>query len=88
MLDQLVTGNLAPMRDRARAVLALAQDLGDPLLEAAAWAGIAHAEQNLCDVPASLEATPRGAAILDSLDDAACAPLLETFWWLASAEPA
>lgn len=86
VLDQLVTGDLAPMRDRARAVLALAQELGDPLLEAAAWAGIAHAEQNLRDVPASLEATTRSAALLDSLDDAACAPLLETFWWLASAE--
>ena len=86
VMDQLFTAELEPMRERARAVLQLAQELKEPLLEAAAWAGVAHAEQNLRDIPASREAVARSAAILDSLDDGECAPLLETFWWLASAE--
>ncbi len=86
VMDLLFTGELAPMRKRARAVLELVQELDEPLLEAAAWAGLAHAEQNLRDIPASIEAAARSAAILDSLDDHDCAPLLETFWWLASAE--
>ena len=74
------------MRERAGAVLALARELGDPLLEAAAWPALAHAEQNMRDIPASIAAAARSAAILDALDDGDCAPLLETFWWLASAE--
>jgi DNA-binding NarL/FixJ family response regulator len=74
------------MGERAAGALALAQELGDPLLEAASWAGVAHAAQNAGDIPASIEAARRGGAILDELDDARCAPLLEAFWWLASAE--
>ncbi len=55
-------------------------------MEAAAWAGMAHAEQNLGHVEESAAAAARSAAIVDGLPDADCAPLLETFWWLASAE--
>ena len=75
-----------PCAQRARAVLELVQELGEPLLEAAAWAGIAHAEQNLRDIPASIEAAARSAAHPRLARRRRCAPLLETFWWLASAE--
>ena len=85
-MDQLFSAELGPVRDRAQAVLELAQELGDPLVEAAAWAGVAHAEQNLGHVGESAVAAARSAAIVDGLPDADCAPLLETFWWLASAE--
>jgi DNA-binding CsgD family transcriptional regulator len=86
VMDHLLTADFEPMRVRADATLELARELGDPLLEAAALAGVAHAAQNRRDIPASIEAAERAGAILDRLDDAACAPLLETFWWLAAAE--
>jgi len=86
VMDHLFTAEFGPMRDAGEAALALARELGDPLLEAAALAGLAHAAQNLRDVPASLAAARSAGAILDGLDDARCAGLLETFWWLAAAE--
>ena len=86
VMDHLFTVRHAEMRERAARALALAQGLSDPLLEAASWAGVAHAAQNGGDIPGSIEAARRGGAILDGLDDARCAPLLEAFWWLASAE--
>jgi DNA-binding CsgD family transcriptional regulator len=86
VMDHLLTADFEPMRVRADATLELARELRDPLLEAAALAGVAHAAQNRRDMPASIEAAERAGAILDRLDDAACAPLLETFWWLAAAE--
>jgi DNA-binding NarL/FixJ family response regulator/tetratricopeptide (TPR) repeat protein len=86
VMDHLFTAEFEPMRPLAERALDLARELGDPLLEAAALAGLAHAEQNLGDIPASREAARRSAAILDRLDDPSCAALLETFWWLATAE--
>jgi DNA-binding CsgD family transcriptional regulator len=86
VMDHLLTAEFEPMRVRADAALELARELGDPLLEAASLAGVAHAAQNRRDIPASIEAASRAAEILDGLDDARCAPLLETFWWLAAAE--
>jgi DNA-binding CsgD family transcriptional regulator len=86
VMDHLFTAEFEPMRRHAETALALSRELGDPLLEAASLAGLAHAAQNIRDIPASLEAAAQAAAILDELDDASCAPLLETFWWLAAAE--
>jgi ATP/maltotriose-dependent transcriptional regulator MalT len=87
-MDHLFTAQFEPMRARVDEALALARELGDPLLEAASLAGVANAMQNSRNVPASLAAADRAATILDGLDDDACAPLLETFWWLANAEDA
>ncbi|HEY1276459.1 MAG TPA: AAA family ATPase [Thermoleophilaceae bacterium] len=86
VMDHLFTAEFEPMRVLADSALELSRELGDPLLEAAALAGIAHAAQNSRDIPGSLAAASEAAAILDTLDDSRCAPLLETFWWLASAE--
>jgi DNA-binding CsgD family transcriptional regulator len=86
VMDHLFTAEFEPMRLRADTALGLARELGDPLLEAASLAGVAHATQNTGDIRGSLAAATRAAEILDGLDDAECAPLLETFWWLASAE--
>jgi DNA-binding NarL/FixJ family response regulator len=86
VMDHLFTAEFEAMRPLADRALELARELGDPLLEAGAWAGVAQAAQNLGDIPTSLDAARRGGAILDSLDDAQCASLLETFWWLSTAE--
>lgn len=86
VMDHLFTAEFEPMRTRVEEALALARELRDPLLEAASLAGVAHATQNSRDIPASLAAADQAAAILDGLDDDTCAPLLETFWWLAVAE--
>jgi DNA-binding CsgD family transcriptional regulator len=86
VMDHLFTAEFEPMRPLAERALELAQDLGDPLLEAAAWAGVAHGAHTLGDIPAALDAVRRGGALLDSLDDADCAPMLEAFWWLGTAE--
>ena len=86
VMDHLFTAEFEPMQTLAGSALDLSREVGDPLLEAASLAGIAHAAQNRRDVPASLEAADAAAAILDGLDDSACPSLLETFWWLASAE--
>jgi DNA-binding NarL/FixJ family response regulator len=85
-MDHLFTADFESMRTRVEEALALARELGDPLLEAASLAGVAHATQNSRDVPSSLAAADQAATILDGLDDGSCAPLLETFWWLAVAE--
>ena len=86
VMDHLFTAEFEPMQGLADTALRLSREVRDPLLEAASLAGVAHAAQNTRDITASLEAAGGAAAILDGLDDAACAPLLETFWWLASAE--
>jgi ATP/maltotriose-dependent transcriptional regulator MalT len=86
VMDHLFTAEFEPMRPLADRALELARELGDPLLEAAAWAGVAHAAHTRGDIPAALDAARRSGALLDSLDDAACAPMLETFWWLSTAE--
>ncbi len=86
VMEHLFTADFEAMAERVEAALELARDLGDPLLEAAALAGVAHAAQNSGDIPTSHAAAERAARLLDGLDDARCAPLLETFWWLASAE--
>jgi len=86
VMDHLFTAEFEPMEKLAESARDLSRAVGDPLLEAASLAGVAHAAQNRRDIPASLEAADGAAAILDGLDDSACAPLLETFWWLASAE--
>ena len=86
VMDHLFTAEFEPMGVLAGSAHRLSQEVGDPLLQAASLAGVAHAAQNRRDIPASLEAADAAAAVLDRLDDAASAPLLETFWWLASAE--
>ena len=86
VMDHLFTAEFEPMQTLAASAHRLSRAVGDPLLEAASLAGVAHAAQNRRDIPASLEAADAAAAILDGLDDSACAPLLETFWWLAAAE--
>lgn len=86
MMDDLFSARFDRMTDRASLTLVLAQEIGDPLLQAAAWAGLAQARQNSGDVPGSLAAAARSAAIVDGLDDESCTPLLEAIWLLASAE--
>jgi DNA-binding CsgD family transcriptional regulator/tetratricopeptide (TPR) repeat protein len=86
VMDHLLTAEFEPMGRLAESALSLSRAAGDPLLEAASLAGIAHAAQYRRDIPASLHAADAAAGLLDRLDDGACAPLLETFWWLAAAE--
>jgi DNA-binding CsgD family transcriptional regulator len=81
--DHLLAADFAGIRGHAEAALELADD---PLLEAAAWAGLAHAHQSTGEIGASARAADRAAALVDALDDNQCAPLLETLWWLATAE--
>jgi DNA-binding CsgD family transcriptional regulator len=86
VMDHLFTAEFEPIGELADSALSLSRSIGDPLLEAAALAGVAHAAQNRRDIPASRAAADAAASLLDGLADAECAPLLETFWWLASAE--
>ena len=81
--DHLLAAEFAGIRGHAEAALELADD---PLLEAAAWASLAHAHQSTGAIAASARAADRAAALVDGLDDNECAPLLETLWWLATAE--
>ena len=81
--DHLLAADFAGIRGHAEAALELADD---PLLEAAAWASLAHAQQSTGAIAESARAADRAAALVDGLEDHACAPLLETLWWLATAE--
>jgi ATP/maltotriose-dependent transcriptional regulator MalT len=86
VMDHLFTAQFEEMPELADSALRRSRAIGDPLLEAASLAGVAHSSQNRRDIGASLESADAAAAVLDDLGDADCAPLLETFWWLASAE--
>ncbi|HEX6024038.1 MAG TPA: AAA family ATPase, partial [Solirubrobacter sp.] len=81
--DHLLAAEFAGIKPHAEAALELADD---PLLQAAAYASLAHAHQSTGAIAASALAADRAAAIVDALDDGECAPLLETLWWLATAE--
>ena len=64
--DHLLAADFAGIRAHAEAALELADD---PLLEAAAWASLAHAHQSTGEIAASARAADRAAALVDGLDD-------------------
>ena len=84
--DHLLLAEFELMPARLDAATSIARELENPLLEAAALAGVAQAAQNRRDMPTSMAAARDAAAIIDGLDDDECAPLLECFWTLAAAE--